>query len=50
MLTLNDVCNRLKRLPEPDVMEVLELTSEDLVNRFEDVILERIDYLIEELE
>ncbi len=30
-LTLNDVCNKLKRLPETDLLEVLEISSEDIV-------------------
>lgn len=49
-LTTNDVCNRLKKLPEIDVLEVLEISSEDLVNRFEDIIMEKIEYLVEDLE
>lgn len=49
-LTLSDVCNRLKRLPETDVLEVLELTSQDIVDRFEDIIEAQMDYLEEELE
>lgn len=48
-LTLNDVCNKLKNLPETDLLEVLEITSEDLVDRFEDVILTKMDYLVEDL-
>lgn len=49
-LTLNDVCNKLKHLPETDLLEVLEINSSDIVDRFEDVILERMDYLLEDLE
>lgn len=49
-LTLEDVKEKLKTMPEVDLMEVLELTSEDIVNRFPDVIEERLDYFIEDLE
>lgn len=48
-LTLEDVSNRLKQLPEVDVLEVLEITSEDLVEAFRDKIEEKMDYLAEDL-
>ena len=50
-MTLYDMKNRLSRaLSETDLLEVLEITNEDLVDRFEDFILEKWDYLEEELE
>ncbi len=49
-LTLHDICEKLKRLPETDLLEVLEINSEDIVDRFEDLIEKRLDYLLEELE
>jgi hypothetical protein len=49
-LTLEDVKEKLKTMPEIDLMEVLELTSEDIVNRFPDIIEERLDYFIGDLE
>lgn len=49
-LTLHDICSKLKRLPEADLLEVLDISSEDIVDRFEDIIEERMDYLIEDLE
>jgi hypothetical protein len=37
-MTFKDLCDRLKRLPEIDLLEVLDINSEDLVHRFEDFI------------
>jgi hypothetical protein len=37
-MTFKDLCDRLKRLPEIDLLEVLEINSEDLVDRFEDFV------------
>lgn len=50
MLTFTDVCDRLKKQDEISVLEVLEITSEDLVDRFQDKIEDRLDYFIEDLE
>jgi hypothetical protein len=38
MLTLHDICDKMKRLDEVTVLELLELTSEDLVNTYIDLI------------
>ena len=40
----------LKKQPEISVMEILEITSEDLIDRFDDFIESKLDVLIEELE
>lgn len=48
-LTLNDVCDRLKALPEIDLLEVLEISSEDIVDRFRDVVEDKMDYLMDDL-
>lgn len=48
-LTYVDICDRLKHLPEIDLLEVLEISSEDLVDRFQDRIEEKHDYLVDEL-
>ena len=50
MLTFIDVCDRLKQQDEISVMEVLEITSEDLVDRFQDKIENKLDYFLEDLE
>lgn len=50
-LTLYDLKNRLARaLNEVELLEVLEITSDQIVERFEDLVLEKFDYLQEELE
>lgn len=42
--------NKLKRLDELLLMDLLEITSEDIVDRFQDKIEEKYDYLLRELE
>ena len=48
--TFSDVREYLKKQPEISVMEILEITSEDLIDRFDDFIESKLDVLIEELE
>lgn len=50
MLTFTDVCDRLKQQDEISVLEVLEITSEELVDRFTDKIENKLDYFLEDLE
>lgn len=50
MKTVNDIAEEMMRYPETDILEVLEISSEDLVNRFIDKIIDRYDYLSEEFE
>jgi hypothetical protein len=38
MLTLNDVMERLKKIDEVSLLEVLEINSEEIVDRFIDKI------------
>lgn len=49
-LTLVDIFNRLRRLDEITLLEILDITSEDLVDRFQDLIEDKADELEEELE
>jgi hypothetical protein len=49
-MTFKDLCDKLKQLHEIDLLEVLEISSEDLVHRFEDFIEQKRDYLEDELE
>jgi hypothetical protein len=44
-LTLTDIIYRLKQLDEVDVTDILGLTTEDLVDRFADVIEDKADLL-----
>lgn len=48
-LTLHDIKSRLKMLDEITLMELLEVSSEDLVERFEDRIEDRADQLAEQV-
>jgi hypothetical protein len=50
MLTLNETKERLMRLDEVLLLEVLNITSEDIVDRFTDFIEAKLDDLVEELE
>lgn len=45
MLTLNELCDRLKHIDEISLMEVLEINSEEIVDRFIDKIEDRMDDL-----
>jgi len=44
--TLRDLVNELKRMDEVTLLEALDLSSEDIVNRFEDIIENRYDQLL----
>lgn len=48
-LTEKDVMDKLKDLPEIDILEILDISSEELVDRFQDKIEERRDYFEEDL-
>lgn len=50
MLTFQDVKRKLQHLPEIDLLEILEISSEDIVDRFEDKIEERMSYFCEDLQ
>lgn len=50
MLTGNEIRERLKGLPEIDLLEVLDISSEEIVDRFDDKIEEREMYFIEDLD
>ena len=49
-LTLEEIKERLLRTYDPeDFLEALEITSEQLLDRFEDKLLNRLDVFAEEL-
>lgn len=50
MKTVNDVVWALKRQDEVTVLELLDISSEDLVDRFGDFIEKRFNYLVKELD
>jgi hypothetical protein len=49
-LTVPEIMDKLKMLDEITLLEVLNITSEDLVERFADVIEEKADSLEGDLE
>lgn len=49
-LTLNEIYDKLKDIDEITLLEVLGITSEDLVERFRDEIDEQADRLEKELQ
>lgn len=48
-LTLMDIADRLKQLPEVELLELLNISSEELVDRFMDLIEDNADYLEREV-
>lgn len=49
-LTIRDLIERLKQLDEVTLIEILDLRSEDIVNRFEDVIEYRFDEIFSQVD
>ncbi len=49
-LTILDLFEKLKRLDEISLMEILGITSEELVDRFEDRIEAMFDQLVDEID
>lgn len=50
MLTVTDMANRLSHLDEVTLLEVLDIKSHEIVDRFMDKIEERYEHLEEDLE
>jgi hypothetical protein len=48
-LTFEEVKDRLKQQDEISLLEILDISSEDLVNRFEDLVELKLNELQEEL-
>jgi hypothetical protein len=48
-LTLAELIEKLNMLDEVDIVELLDLTSSDILDRFEDVVEENYDKLIKEI-
>ena len=49
-LTIHDLKDRLKQINEIDLLELLDISSEDLVERFVDLIEDNFDKLEREVE
>ena len=50
MLTFPDICDKLNRLDEVTILELLEINSEEIVAKFQDKIEDMADYLEELLD
>ncbi len=49
-LTFEDIIDRLKQLDEVTILELLDLKTEDIVERFRDVIEDAIEEIEKELQ
>lgn len=49
LITISDLCERLKRIDEVTLLELLHIRSDEIVERFEDVIIRKSFELREEL-
>lgn len=49
-LTIKELIEHLAQRSEEQVIELLNITSQDILDRFEDLVEDRYDYLIRELE
>lgn len=49
-MTFTDLCKRLKLIEETQLLELLEINSEELVDRFHDHIESKRSYLEDDLE
>jgi len=49
-MTFNELCERLKELEETLLLEVLDINSHQIVDRFHDLVEEKRDYLEDDLE
>lgn len=49
-MTFTELCDKLKEIEETLLLELLNINSSQIVDRFEDVVEERRDYIEEDLE
>tara|TARA_R110002153_G_scaffold136903_1_gene286892 strand:- start:1024 stop:1188 length:165 start_codon:yes stop_codon:yes gene_type:complete len=49
-LTFEEICERLSRIDEVTLLEVLDISSNEIVAKFKDNIEDRLDTLEEDLE
>lgn len=50
MKTLEEICEDLIKIDEISLMEILDISSEDIVERFKDIIENKIEYFQADLE
>lgn len=49
-MTFNELCERLKQVEETLLLELLDINSHQIVDRFNDIVEQRRDYLEDDLE
>lgn len=49
-LTINELFERLKELDEISILEILNISSEDLIDKYQDEIESRFDDLLEKFD
>lgn len=49
-LTFKDICDKLEKLDEITLLEVLDISSEDIVAKFQDKIDDNFEELLEDLD
>lgn len=47
-VTFTDLLDKLKQIDETSLLEILDISSEDIVERFSDLIEDRFDALVQE--
>lgn len=50
MKTVHELCDYLESIDEVDLLELLDITSEELVAKFKDKIEDQFEYLLSELD
>lgn len=48
--TFQELCEDLKKFDETTLLELLDISSEEIVNKFQDKIEENLDKLLEEID
>jgi hypothetical protein len=50
MKTITDIIEELKQIDEISLLEILDISSEDILEKFKDLIEERLEYFQQDLE
>jgi hypothetical protein len=50
MKTITDIIEELKQTDEISLLEILDISSEDILEKFKDLIEERLEYFQQDLE
>ena len=50
MQTFEEICEKLKQIDEISLLEILGISSEDIIDRFKDLIENKLEYFQKDLE